>query len=115
MAKIEIVRKLFEQIQKKFKGESHQILDLLETTASNPKKGKAVGQVGNIVIKELKYKGFRFYFITNAHKIKFFSKEELIEELLLFVRMSNKKEQAKVIQEIKEVLLKIGKEGFYNQ
>jgi hypothetical protein len=113
MAKVEIVKKLFVQIQKKFKGESHSILDLIETTAKNPKKGKAVGQVGNIIVKELKYKGFRFYFIANAHKIKFYSKEQLIEELLLFVRMSNKKEQAKTIAEIKKILLNIGKEGFF--
>ncbi len=31
MAKVEIAPSLFQEIQKKFKGKSHQIIDLLET------------------------------------------------------------------------------------
>ena len=70
MAKVEIVRSLFEEIQKKFKGEAHEVLDLLETLEDNPRKGKELGNVGGIVIKELKYKNFRFYFITDGYKLK---------------------------------------------
>ena len=29
----------------------------------NPNKGKLLGNVGGIVIKEIKYKNFRFYFV----------------------------------------------------
>ena len=32
MAKVEIVRSLLIQIKKKFKGESHKIIDLIETS-----------------------------------------------------------------------------------
>ena len=39
MAKIEIVESLFNEIEKKFKGEAHKIIDLLETLENNPKKG----------------------------------------------------------------------------
>ncbi len=39
MAKVIIVDSLFKEIQKKFKGETHKILDLMETLEKSPKKG----------------------------------------------------------------------------
>ena len=112
MAKVEITDSLFKEIEKKFKGEAHEIIDLMESLEENPKKGKLVGQVSGIVIKELKYKGFRFYFITDGYKLKFLNIQELSDLLIKFVRMSNKKEQQKTINEIKLVLKKFGEEGF---
>ena len=82
-------------IKKKFKAESHKVLDLLESVAENPKKGKLLAEVGSIALKQIKYRGFRLYFIADAYKIKFFSVEELTELLLRFVRMSDKKHQQK--------------------
>ena len=111
MAKVEITDALFKGIGKKFKGEAHEIIDLMESLEENPKKGKLVGQVSSIVIKELKYKGFRFYFITDGYKLKFLNIQELSDLLIKFVRMSNKKEQQKTINEIKLVLKKFGEEG----
>jgi len=112
MAKVEIVPSLFQEIQDKFKGEAHKIIDLLETLGKNPHKGKLLGNVGGIVIKELKYKNFRFYFITDGFKLKVMDKSALIGLLIKFVRMSDKKVQQKVIEEIKNTLRKFGKEGF---
>ena len=112
MAEVEIVRSLLEEIKKKFKGESHKVIDLLETLEENPHKGKPICKVGGILIKELKYKGFRFYFILEGEKLKVFSKEELTNLLIKFVRMSDKKNQQKVIDEIKYFLRKIGKDEF---
>lgn len=112
MAKIEIVESLYEEIEKKFKGEGHKILDLIYTLENNPTKGKILGTVGGIVIKELKYKNFRFYFLADGFKLKFFSILELTDILLRFVRMSDKKHQEQTIAEIKEILIKIGPEGF---
>ncbi|MBU1202397.1 MAG: hypothetical protein KJ583_07745 [Nanoarchaeota archaeon] len=112
MAKIEIVESLYNYIEKKFKQEGHKIFDLIYTLENNPKKGKYVGNIGGIVIKELKYKNFRFYFLADGYKLKFFTEEELTDILLRFVRMSDKKNQQRIIQEIKEILLKIGLEGF---
>lgn len=112
MAQVEIVRSLFEQIKTKFKGEAHKIIDLLESLESSPKKGKLLGVVGEIVIKELKYKNFRFYFITDGFKIKCLGEEELADLLLIFVRMSDKKHQQKTIDEIKHILKIIGPRGF---
>jgi hypothetical protein len=112
MAKVEIVRSLFEDIKAKFKGESHKVIDLLESFEQNPQKGKTLGNVGGIIIKELKYKSFRFYFITNGFKLKFLRGEELTDLLLKFVKLSDKKTQQKVINEIKQILQTIGPKGF---
>tara|TARA_Y100000034_G_scaffold118462_1_gene159113 strand:- start:372 stop:704 length:333 start_codon:yes stop_codon:yes gene_type:complete len=104
MAKVKIISSLFKEIKKRFKGESHKVIDLLETLEENPHKGKLLGSIAGIVIKELKYKSFRFYFITDGSKLKIMDKEELTDLLIKFVRMSNKKEQQKTINEIKDVL-----------
>ncbi len=112
MAKVEIIKPLFEEIQRKFKGESHEIIDLLETLEENPNKGKLLGNVGGIVIKEIRYKSFRFYFITDGQKIKAIDESSLTDLLITFVRMSDKKSQQKVIDEIRRVLINLGPSGF---
>lgn len=112
MAKVEIARALLIEIKRKFKGESHKILDLMENLSINPKKGKSLGVVGGIVIKELKYKNFRFYFITDSYNVKFLKEEDLVDLLIRFVRMSDKKDQEKIILEIKKILRDIGPKGF---
>ena len=112
MVRVEIVESLFEEIEKKFKKEASEIFDLMETLKDNPTKGKLGGIVGGIVIKELKYKGFRFYFLTDGFKLKCINQEDLIDLLLRFVRMSDKKHQQKIIKEIKHILLTMGPQGF---
>lgn len=108
MAKVIITKFLTRQINKRFKQESIKIFELFSTLKENPKKGKVVGQIGGIVIKELKYKSYRFYFITDGYKVKFLKVEELTDLLIKFVRMSDKDQQQKVIDDIKDVLRKLG-------
>lgn len=112
MAKVEIIDSLAEEIQKKFKGESHKIVKLLRNLEENPRKGKPIGQFAGFLVKELKYKSFRFYFIVEGKRLMVYSKEELTDLLMKFVRMSDKKSQQKTIEEIREILLKIGVGGF---
>lgn len=112
MAKVIIPEHLEKEINKKFKGESVDIFELMNSLEENPKKGKLIGSVGGIVIKELRYKSFRFYFITEGFKLKVFSEEDLIDLLIKFVRMSDKKDQQKVINEIKYILQKVGPKEF---
>jgi len=112
MAKVKISDSLLNEIEKKFKGESYEVIDLLETLEENPKKGKFIAQVSGIVVKELKYKNYRFYFIADNYKIRFLRVEDLKDLLIKFVRMSDKKDQQKTIDEIKIILKKLGKEGF---
>ena len=112
MAKVIITKKLEEEINKIFKKESIKILESFRDLEENPHKGKAVGQVSGIVIKEIRYENYRFYFIADGFKIKMLRKEELNDLLITFVRMSDKKSQQKIIDEIKDILRKIGEEGF---
>ena len=108
-----ILKSLVLEIKKKFsKSEANKIIDLLYTLRDNPTKGKLLGLVGGIVIKELKYQGFRFYFLTDGFRIKCINKADLSDLLFQFVRMSDKKHQQKIINEIKHILLTIGPEGF---
>jgi hypothetical protein len=112
MVRVIITRKLEEEISKIFKKQSSEILESFKSLEENPHKGKIVGQVNNIVIKELKNQSFRFYFITDGFKLKMLKKEELTDLLIKFVRLSNKRDQQKVIDNIKEILRKIGEDGF---
>lgn len=112
MAIVFIHSSLEKKIEKKFKKESIEIFTLLVSLEQKPKKGKEIGHIGNIAIKEIKYKKFRFYFITDNYKIKFLSIDELKDIIIKFVRMSEKKDQQKTIEEIKTVLKNIGEEGF---
>ena len=91
MAKVEITESLLIEIEKKFKQESITILEQIKSLESNSKKGKDIGTVGGILIKELKYKSFKFYFITDGFKLKTLNETELVDLLLKFVRMSDKK------------------------
>lgn len=112
MAKVIITKKLEEEINKKFKGESVKIFDLMKSLEEYTHKGKVVGQVCGIVIKEIKYNAFRFYFVTDGFKIKLLGKDELENLLIKFVRMSDKKTRQKVIDEIKHILRNFGEGNF---
>jgi hypothetical protein len=112
MEKVEIVESLYLEISKMFKKQSIEVLQHLKSIESSPHKGKLLGTVGGIVIKELKYEGFRFYFITDGFKLKCLDKEKLVDLLLRFVRMSDKKHQQQTINEIKHILKTVGASGF---
>jgi hypothetical protein len=112
MAKVSISEKLKDEIFKKFKEESKIIFKQMYSLSENPNKGKILGKVGGTVIKELKYKSFRFYFITDGYKLKIFDEDSLTDLLIRFVKMSNKKDQQETINEIRNILIKIGPKGF---
>lgn len=112
MAEVIITESLKDDILKKFKEESKKIFRLIYSLKENPKKGKTIGQVRGIVIKELKYEKFRFYFITNGFEVKFLEIKDLQSLVIKFIRMSNKKRQQKTIEEIKHVLRIFGEKGF---
>ncbi len=112
MAKVVIAENLKDEILKKFKEESKKIFRLMYSFGENPHKGKELGNAGGIVIKESRYKGFRFYFITDGYKLKVMSESDLVGLLIKFVRMSDKKDQQKTINEIKRILVNFGPEGF---
>jgi len=112
MAKVEIVDSLQNEVHKKFKEESVIVFKHMKSLEENPLKGKFLCRLAGVDVKELKYKSFRFYFLVEGNLLRFFDSKTLSELLIRFVRMSNKKEQQKTINEIRELLLKIGVEGF---
>ena len=112
MAKVSIAESLKNEILKKFKEESKIIFRQMHSLGNNPHKGKSLGHVGGIIIKELRYKNFRFYFITDGYKLKIMDESKLVDLLIRFVRMSDKKAQQETINEIRKILLNFGPEGF---
>lgn len=112
MAKVIITTSLKEEILGKFRSESEKIFLLMKSLERSPNKGKALSHVAEIVIKELKYRTYRFYFITDGHVLKFGTEDELARLLIKFVKMSDKKDQQKAIQQIKAVLKSFGFDSF---
>ena len=112
MAKVEIAEDLYEKIERKFGGDADEVFDLIKSLEESPKKGKTLGHVAGIVIKEIRYEGFRFYFIADGFRLRFLDQDKLVDLLIRFVRMSDKKNQQKTIEEIKSILRIVGVEGF---
>lgn len=109
---VKITRSLLKELTKRFsKEKALKAIDLIESLEKEPRKGKLVGVVGGITIKELKFEGFRFYFLFDGFTLQMFDEEKLVDLLFRFVRMSNKKEQQKTIDEIKKTLRNIGPSG----
>ena len=100
-----------KEIHKIFKEESVKVFELIYSLKEQPLKGKFLTQIGGIVLKELKYKVFRIYFIQKGNTIKCYKQEELQSQLLKFIRISKKDSQQKTIDEIKEFL----RRGGFNQ
>lgn len=112
MAKVIITNSLKEEVLKKFKASSEKIFLQMKFLENEPHKGKALGHVAEIVIKELKYESYRFYFISDGRILKFGTEDELAALLIKFVRMSDKKNQQKAIDEIKNALKSMGFDAF---
>jgi len=108
MARVVISHTLKMQIWRVFKQKSKDIFSLMMSLTDQPRKGKVLGNVAEVVIKELRYKKYRFYFVTDGRVLKFGTEDELANLLVRFVRMSDKKDQQKVINDIKEVLRSVG-------
>lgn len=107
-----IAESLKNEVLKKFKKESKKIFKQMYSLEGNPNKGRVLGNVGGVVIKEIRYESFRFYFIINGEKLKIMDKSILTNLLIRFVRMSDKNHQKETIDEIKKILIQIGPEGF---
>lgn len=107
MIKIIVLNSLRDEIFKTFKKDSLKIYSLIEELKSNQNKGKVLGHIGNISIRELKYKSFRFYFILDGFKLNLFNKNKIKELLIKFIKMSKKHNQQQTINEIKQILKRI--------
>ncbi len=112
MAVVKITEQLFKEIVRTFsKKEAEKVIDKLESLEQQPNKGKTVGNVANIVVKELKYKKYRFYYVTDGRILKFGTDDDIAELLIKFVNMSEKKDQEERIEEILKILKELGFQG----
>ena len=102
--KLLIIKSLRDEIYKKFKKDSLKIYNLINSVKENPDKGKYLGKISNIILKELKYKNFIFYFIIEEDKIILYRREDIKELLVKFIEMSNKNKQQETINKIKLIL-----------
>lgn len=112
MARVIITSTLKTEMLKKFKKQAEDLFRRFKQLEDNPHQGKVIGSVSGTVIKELKEGKYRFYCITDGHQLKFGTQEELANLLIKFVRMSDKKNQQKTIDEIKHILRTLGFERF---
>ena len=108
--KIEVSSYLKKEMRKKFGIKiSLEFFKLFNSRLKeNPNAGKRVGRVNNILIKELKYESFRFYYLVDGEKLKLVLENELTDLLIKFVNMSKKDNQKEIIGQIKEVLINMG-------
>jgi len=114
MVQIYISQSLLKEINKRLsKGEADVCLKLLYSLKENPYKGDIITVVGNILLKEMRFKNFRFYYIHSAKLLKIGLIEDLQSEIIKCIAMSDKsKEQQEVINKIKDNLKKYGFDWF---
>ena len=100
-----IEKSLVKKLEKKFKPkELKEIKSLFLSLQENPFQGDLLYTFGSFVLKEKKYKSFRFYFI-HSHKILIIKDiDNLKDEIIKFIEMSKKNDQQKVIDKLKEML-----------
>lgn len=111
MVEVIITEDLIEKINKKFKKESIQVFKLLYSLRENPRKGKELTQIKGVLIKEIRYNSFRFYFIVDGYKIRIIDDSDLINTFIKILAMSDKKDQQSEIEKIKDLLRTFGKDA----
>lgn len=112
MAKVIITKALKEEMFRKFGALAENLFLKMKSLEQQPQRGKAIGNVDGIVIKELKEGKFRFYCVTEGHRLKFGTEDELASLLIKFVKMSDKKDQQKAIDSVKHLLQTLGFDAF---
>ena len=105
MVIVRIDNELVKKLEKKFnKKELKELKTQFTSLTENPFQGDLIGSFGNFVLKEKKYKTFRFYFI-HSHKILIIKDlEEIKDEIIRFIEMSKKNNQQQVIDKLKKLL-----------
>ena len=114
MVKVFVTKRLEKEILKRLSSkEADTVFLAIASLEANPHKGDVLTNIGNIVVKELKHKSFRFYCVHSTQIMKTLTQEELQDEIIKFIAMSKKgKEQQEVIERIKKDLKKFGFEWF---
>ncbi|MFC2134416.1 hypothetical protein ACFLTH_07340 [Bacteroidota bacterium] len=107
MIKIVILNSLRDKIYRTFKKDSLKVYKQIEELKTNPNKGRILGHVGSVSIREIRYKTFRIYYIIDVYDLKLFNQEKLRELLIKFIELSKKNNQQQTIDKIKEILKRV--------
>jgi mRNA-degrading endonuclease RelE of RelBE toxin-antitoxin system len=110
MVMVRIDDSLIKKLEKKFnKKELKQLKEQFLSLQDNPFQGDLLYSFGGLVLKEKKFKSFRFYFIHSRKILIIKDLEELKDEIIRFIEMSKKNDQQKVIDKLKEMLINLDK------
>lgn len=108
MVKVIIENSLVKKLEKKFnKKELKELKKLFLSLQENPFQGDILYAFGNFVLKEKKYKTFRFYFLHSKKLLIIKDMNSLKEEIIRFIEMSKKNNQQRIINKLKEMMKKI--------
>ena len=110
MIKVIIENSLVKKLEKKFnKKELKELKELFLSLQTNPFQGDFLYSFGNFVLKEKKYKSFRFYFLHSKKLLIIKDANQLQEEIIRFIEMSKKNNQQRIINKLKKMMKKISK------
>ena len=99
---------LVKKLEKRFnKNELKELKKIFLSLQDNPYQGDLVYSFGNFVLKEKKYKTFRFYFLHSRKILIIKDLEELKDEIIRFIEMSKKNNQQRIIDKLKEMMNKL--------
>ena len=105
MVVVRIDDSLVKKLEKKFKPtDLKEIKKLFFSLQENPFQGDLLYTFGSFVLKEKKYKTFRFYFIHSKTILIIKDVDKLKDEIIRFIEMSKKNDQKRVIDKLKGML-----------
>ncbi|MFH1409138.1 MAG: hypothetical protein ABIH34_04485 [Nanoarchaeota archaeon] len=99
-----LVKKLEIRFNKKELGELKRLFLSLQ---DNPHQGDLLYAFGNFVLKEKKYKTFRFHFLHSRKILVIKDVQKLKDEIIRFIEMRKKNDQQQVIDKLKEMMNRI--------
>jgi hypothetical protein len=108
MVIVRIDNSLVKKLEKRFnKKELKELKKLFISLQDNPYQGNMLYAFGNFVLKEKKFKTFRFYFLHSRKILIIKEVTKLKDEIIRFIDMSKKNDQQKVIEKLKEMMNKL--------
>jgi len=108
MVIVRIDKSLVKKLEKRFnKKELKELKKVFLSLEENPYQGDLLYTFGNFVLKEKKYKTFRFYFLHSRKILIIKDIEKLKDEIIRFIEMSKKNDQQRVIDKLKAMMNKL--------
>lgn len=108
MVIVRIDDSLIKKLEKRFnKKELKELKRVFMSLQENPYQGDLIYAFGNFVLKEKKYKTFRFYFLHSRKILIIKDVARLKDEIIRFIEMSKKNNQQKIIDKLKKMMNKL--------